>query len=169
MFGRKERTQPPTGNEDLWRIHDAQMDWTGKVDAKAAFALTFQAALLAGAVTLLGEMDTWPEYVFIGLSVALVATGAVFAALVVAPRLRSKNLQREAASNYIYFGHARSWTPQRLVADLRRGDLAEQLACQVIVMAEIAWIKHRRVALSIWFGVAGGVFLLAAGAMSRLA
>ncbi|MGW9467360.1 Pycsar system effector family protein [Cellulosimicrobium funkei] len=169
MFGRKESTQPPVSNDDLWRIHDAQMDWTGKVDAKAAFALTFQAALLAGVVALLGEMDTWLEYVLMGLSVVLVATGAVFATLVVAPRLRSKNLHREAASNYIYFGHARSWTQQRLVADIRRVDLAGQIARQVIVMAEIAWIKHRRAALSIWFGVAGGAFLLAAGVVSRLA
>lgn len=168
MFGRRRVAPAPVGNDDLWRIHDAQMDWTGKVDAKAAFALTFQAALLAGAVSLLEEMNTGLEYVLMGLSVVLVATGAVFSALVVAPRLRSKNLHREAASNYIYFGHARSWTPDRLVADVRRADLADQIARQVIVMAEIAWIKHRRVALSIWFGVAGGAFLLAAGAVSRL-
>lgn len=168
MFGRRARPAPSASNDDLWRIHDAQMDWTGKVDAKAAFALTFQAALLAGAVSLLDEMDTWQEYALMGLSAVLVATGAVFAALVVAPRLRSKSLHREAASNFIYFGHARSWTPERLTATIRHVDLADQLARQVIVMAEIAWIKHRRVVLSIWFGVGGGAFLLAAAAVSRI-
>jgi hypothetical protein len=168
MFGRKASTVPKSNNDDLWRIHDAQMDWTGKVDAKAAFALTIQTALLAGVVSLLDEMDTCLEYVLIGLSMALVAAGAVFAGLVVAPRLRSKDVPQEVASNFIYFGHARAWKPDALVASLRQVDLAEQIARQVIVMAEIAWIKHRRVATSIWLSVAGGAFLLAAGAVSRL-
>jgi len=35
-------------------------------------------------------------------------------------------------------------------------------------MANIAWKKHRRVAWSIWLGLIGGVFLLAAAAVSRL-
>lgn len=163
------QSQQPAVNslDNAWRLHDAQMDWTGKVDAKAAFAMTFQAALLAAAVILLPDMDTCIEYVFIGLSAVLVGTGTVFAATVVAPRLRSKNLAKEIASNFIYFGHARGWEPDALADDLRRGDLLDQVARQVVVMADIAWEKHKRVAWSIWLTVAGGGLLLAAAALSR--
>lgn len=154
--------------DNAWRLHDAQMDWTGKVDAKAAFALTFQAALLAAAVILLPDIDTCIEYVFIGLSALLVGAGTFFAATVVAPRLRSKNLAKEMASNFIYFGHARGWKPDSLADGLRHGDLLDQVARQVVVMADIAWEKHKRVAWSIWLTVAGGVLLLAAAALSRI-
>ena len=95
--------------DNAWRLHDAQMDWTGKVDAKAAFSLTIQGALLAAAVSLMDEIDTCLEYVLIGLGVLLVMAGLAFAASVVAPRLRSKHVAAEVASNFIYFGHARGW------------------------------------------------------------
>lgn len=161
-------TDLPEALENAWRLHDAQMDWTGKVDTKAAFALTLQAALLAAAVALLDELDFWPEYLLIGLSAILVAAGAVFAASVVAPQLRSKHLPTELASNFIYFGHARGWKPEALARQLRRTDLTEQIARQVVVMANIGWRKHRRVAWSIWLTVAGGVMLLAGGVVSRI-
>lgn len=160
--------EPTKGFENAWRLHDAQMDWTGKVDAKAAFALTVQASLLGAAVVLLPDMNTCIEYVLLGASVALVSAGAVGAARVVAPQLRSKSIAGESSSNFIYFGHARSWTPEDLARELRRTDLTEQVARQVVVMADIAWTKHRRVAWSIWLGVAGGAFLLAAAVISRI-
>lgn len=168
---RRESTvgeEPSQGFENAWRLHDVQMDWTGKVDAKAAFALTVQAALLGAVVVLLPDMNTRAEYVLLGASVIFVAAGAVCAALVVAPQLRSKSLSGESASNFIYFGHARNWRPERLARELRRTDLTEQLAQQIVIMADIAWKKHRRVAWSIWLGVVGGAFLLAAAAVSRI-
>lgn len=154
--------------DNAWRLHDAQMDWTGKVDTKAAFSLTIQGALLAAAVNLLDEMDTCLEYVLIGLGVLLVMAGLAFAASVVAPRLRSKHVAAEVASNFIYFGHARGWSPDALARELRRTDLTDQVARQVVVMASIAWEKHRRVVWSIWLAVAGGGLLLAAGVVSRI-
>lgn len=160
--------EPSQGFENAWRLHEAQMDWTGKVDAKAAFALTVQAALLGAVVVLLPDMNTCIEYVLLGASVLLVSAGAVCAAQVVAPRLRSKNIPQESGSNFIYFGHARAWKPENLARELKSTDLTEQLARQVVVMADIAWKKHRRVAWSIWLGVVGGAFLLAAAAASRL-
>ncbi|WP_264032428.1 Pycsar system effector family protein [Cellulosimicrobium sp. SH8] len=160
--------EPSQGFENAWRIHEAQMDWTGKVDAKAAFALTVQAALLGAAVVLLPDMNTCVEYVLLGVSVIFVSAGAVCAALVVAPQLRSKSLASESASNFIYFGHVRLWKPEQLAREMRRTDLTEQLARQVTVMADIAWKKHRRVAWSIWLGLVGGAFLLAAAATSRI-
>ncbi|WP_127572568.1 Pycsar system effector family protein [Georgenia faecalis] len=164
--------QPPVqsvnGLENAWRLHDAQMDWTGKVDAKAAFSLTIQSALLAAALSLLNEMDTCIEYVLIALGVLLVMAGVAFAASVVAPRLRHKHVRAETASNFIYFGHARGWSPDALARELRQSDLMDQVARQVVVMADIAWEKHRRVAWSIWLAVSGGGLLLAAGVVSKL-
>lgn len=157
-----------TSLDNAWRLHDAQMDWTGKVDAKAAFSLTIQGVLLAASVSLLDEVNTCIEYVLLGLGVVLVLAGVTLAASVVAPRLRTKDVAREMASNFIYFGHARGWSADRLVRELRRTDLTVQLARQVVVMADIAWDKHRRVGWSIWLAVAGGVLLLAAGAATKL-
>ncbi|WP_407342220.1 Pycsar system effector family protein [Pengzhenrongella phosphoraccumulans] len=154
--------------ENAWQIHDAQMDWTGKVDTKAAFALTFQTAILAVAVSLLPDMDTRLEYALNGLSILLVSAGAVFAASVVAPALRMKHVAAEAASNFIYFGHARAWEPDALADELRRTDLTDQVARQVVVMAKIVWGKHRRVAWSIWLAVVGGGLLLASAVVSRI-
>ena len=104
------------------------MDWTGKVDGKANFALTVQAALLGAAVVLLPDINTCLEYVLLGGSVIFVAAGAVCAALIVASQLRGKSLAGETASNFIYFGHARKRGPERITRELRQTDLTEQLA-----------------------------------------
>jgi hypothetical protein len=158
----------PDALENAWRLHDVQMDWTSKVDAKAAFALTIQAALLAAAVVLLDDMNSPLEYTLMGGSVLAVAAGALLAARAVSPQLRTKHLARESHSSFIYFGHARAWAPGALADQLRCADMTDQVARQVVVMAEIAWTKHRRVAWSIWLAVAGGALLLAAGVVSRL-
>jgi hypothetical protein len=34
--------------ETAWRIHGGLLDWTGKIDSKASFVLTVEAAALAG-------------------------------------------------------------------------------------------------------------------------
>ncbi|ROR64829.1 hypothetical protein EDD26_0180 [Agrococcus jenensis] len=160
--------EPSQRYENAWRLHAAQMEWTGKVDAKAAFALTVQAALLGAVVVLLEDMKSGLEYTLLGASAVLVLAGAVFAAAVVAPQLRGRKLGEEAKSNFIFFGHARLWKPERLARELKRSDLVDQLAQQVVVMADIAWKKHRRVAWSIWLGLAGGALLLASVAVSRI-
>ncbi len=155
-------------SDDLWQIHAAQVDWTGKVDAKATFALTLQAGLLAAAVVLLPDMKTGLEYGLMAAAGAFIFVGAVFAAMVVTPQLRSKSVSAEARSNYIYFGHARGWHARKLVKHLRKHDISEQIARQIIVMADIAWKKHRRVAVSVWLSVLGGALLIAAAVLSRL-
>ncbi len=154
--------------ENAWRIHDAQMDWTGKVDAKAAFALTIHGALLAAAGGLLPDMNSNLEYVLLGFGVFLLMTGLIVAASVVAPRLRSRHLETETKSNFIYFGHARNWSSEAMARALVGTDLMDQVTRQIVVMAEIAWRKHRRVGASIWFAVVGGGLVLAAGVVSRL-
>jgi len=41
--------------DTAWRTHDSLRDWTGKVDAKASFALTIESAVLGSTVALSGR------------------------------------------------------------------------------------------------------------------
>jgi hypothetical protein len=140
--------------ERAWRVHAAIVDWTGKADTKASFALTIESALLgfviafarqdqrqlddqSQAVGLLGAV-----LVFLGLAILISAT-------VVIPYLRSRPLKPEAPHNYIYFGHLRHWEPDDLAEELRSGDPLEALTRQMVNMSEIAWSKHRRIQASL--------------------
>jgi hypothetical protein len=158
----------PAAIEAAWRIHDAQADWTGKVDSKAAFALTVHSALLAVAVVLFARLEGWLQFALFGVAAALLVIGAILAASVVAPRLRSRGLQQASRTNYVYFGHARHWRPEELTKRLKRDDMLPQLSRQIVVMADIAWGKHVRVGWAIWLGVAGGIALLAAAVLSQM-
>ncbi|MFI8411265.1 Pycsar system effector family protein [Paeniglutamicibacter gangotriensis] len=85
--------------------------------------------------------------------------GAGLAALVVTPRLRTRSLASEASSNFIYFGHARLWSPEALAEALGSTSLLPQISRQIIHMAEIAWVKHIRVQWSFRLGVLGAFVL----------
>lgn len=165
MFARVPRHDPV---EVAWRIHDAQADWTGKVDNKAAFALSIHSLILTLSLAGATEIVEFRDWVVFGCGTALLLAGAVMAASVVAPRLRSRGLKRASRENYIYFGHARHWEPERLQRRLRREDPLPQLSRQIVVMAEIAWSKHVRVAWSIWLGVAGGFAVLVSALLARI-
>jgi hypothetical protein len=153
--------------DTAWRIHDAQMDWTGKVDAKAAFALTIHSALLALAVALFSGLDEPLAYGLYATSCVLLIAGAILAAVVVSPRLRSKGLAKASRRHSIYFGHARHLSAEQLEQRLRLEEPLPQIAQQIVVMADIAWAKHVRAAWSIWLGVAGGIALLATALLTR--
>lgn len=166
---RRERpTFDPSAIETAWRIHAAQADWTGKVDSKAAFALTVHFALLTVAVVLFANLDGWLQYALFGAAAALMVIGAVLGASVVAPRLRSRGLRQASRTNYVYFGHARHWRAEELTKRLQGDDILPQLSRQIVVMADIAWEKHVRVGWAIWLGVAGGIALLAAAVLSQV-
>ncbi|WP_291380306.1 Pycsar system effector family protein [Demequina sp.] len=119
-------------------------------------------------MSLLDQVDGVVAYWLLGAGSLFVALGLVVAASVVAPRLRSKHLDDETDRNFIFFGHARRWEPEALAHEIRRGDLTDQVARQIVVMADIAWTKHRRVGLSIWLAPVGGVLLAAAVLASKL-
>jgi Family of unknown function (DUF5706) len=160
--------------ENAWRIHNAQVDWTGKVDAKAAFAFGVHSAVIAGVVVLVSTGRVFHPVVH-GYTLAVFILGLVFmmaavilSALVVAPRLRSKKVKPEADSNFIYFGHVRYWKPVDLERALRAEDLLPQLSRQIVSMAKIAWVKHRRVQWSIWVGFVGGLVLVVDAFLSRI-
>ncbi|MGW6006203.1 Pycsar system effector family protein [Oerskovia enterophila] len=161
-----EGLPPPV--ETAWRIHDAQADWTGKVDAKAAFALTIHTALLAVAVTRVAKLEGWLEQSLFWVCVASLLVGAGLAANVVTPRLRAKGLREASKVNSIYFGHVRFLDPNELARRLRREDPLPQLSRQIVVMAQIAWTKHIRVGWSIWLGVFGGALLLLVSGLSAM-
>lgn len=160
--------------DDAWRIHDAQLDWTAKVDAKATFAFGFESAIFVtvGALVAAGKVFSafhyWWLWAIFFLGLGLLAISVGLAALVVGPRLRSRGLKEAADSNYIYFGHARFWSPRRLAVALRRDDLLEQLSRQIVVTAEIAWTKHVRVGQSIATGAAAGFLLVVCAILTRV-
>lgn len=160
--------------DTAWKIHAAQVDWTGKVDSKASFAFTISSAALAITVALSADgrtfsrLSEWWEQVAFWSGVALVLAGALFALLVVVPRLRSGSAQSEASKNYIYFGHLRLWTAERLVEELTDGDVLPVVARQSVIMATIAWGKHRWVQRSmICTGSGIGLLVLAGLSATR--
>lgn len=161
--------EDPRALDTAWRVHQAQVDWTGRVDAKAAFAFTIESAAIATTVALtakdrlfssLGHWWTASLYV-LGLGALLVAAG--FAAGVVIPRLRRAKADVEARDNFIYFGHARLWEPDALETALRERAVLPQLSRQIVVMARIAWTKHLRVQWSFSLAIAGSICLVACG------
>ncbi|WP_409436476.1 Pycsar system effector family protein [Mycobacterium sp. SMC-14] len=159
--------------DNAWKIHAALVDWTGKVDTKASFALSIEAALLAGIVTLSGSdrvfdnLDGWfPMTLYVGGTVVLVAS-VLCAVWVVRPRLRAPNLEAEAASSYIYFGHLRLLDDDAVLNHLNHTPIAPVLARQLVQMGKIAWNKHVFVQWSMTLAVIGVILLgLCAGAAS---
>lgn len=159
--------------ETLWKIHAAQVDWTGRVDAKASFAFGLESAALGLVVALsspgrtYAALEGWLEPFLYWAGLVLLLAGALLALLVVIPRLRHRVAQDEAAENYIYFGHVRQWDPDTLAEHVQSGDdLPQVLARQCVTMARIAWRKHRLVQMSMTAGAAGIGALVVAAAIA---
>lgn len=136
--------------ETAWKIHSTLVDWTGKVDTKASFALTVESGILVAVTALsgsgrrLGRIDGCALWVFY-LGVAALAIGTLFAISVVSPNLRKAKVSLESHDNFVFFGHVRHWNPAELEMALRERDPLPVLARQLVVMSEIAWKKHERV------------------------
>ena len=150
--------------DTAWKIHAAIVDWTGKVDTKASFALALESASIAAIVSLtasgrrLSDLTSpWAHTAF-WLGLACLMGAALTAASVVIPRLRSSGLKAESRDNFIYFGHLRHWKPQDLTRALKQADVLPVLSRQLINMSRVAWTKHRRVQVSLLLAVAGGAF-----------
>lgn len=172
MFRRKDEGSEAI--ENAWRIHDAQADWTGKVDAKASFSFGIQSFVIAAVVALIADDKLFDDFAswWIGLflfGVCLLGLGVVWAALVVAPWLRASELESESKVDHIYFGHVRLVSPSELERRLRDDDFLPVLTRQIVRSADIAWKKHRRVQTSIALGVAGGLTLIACGLLIGMA
>lgn len=159
--------------ENAWHVHDAQLEWTSKADAKAAFAFGIDSAAIATVAVLVstGKLFIhfsawWMTTTFVLGGLGLLG-GIFFATMGVAPRLKAKTAKRLSKDNYIFFGHARHWTPRDIERALRDDDPLPQLARNIVVAADISWKKHVAVNWSIWLTLGGGAFLCAYAVMSR--
>ncbi|MGP6175366.1 Pycsar system effector family protein [Corynebacterium sp. A21] len=154
----------PDPVDTAWKIHAVLVDWTGKVDTKASFALTIESALLAGVVTLSSEgrvfhhLHGWAVVWYV-LGILLLVAGVLCAAWVVRPRLRAGNLEAEAADNFVYFGHLRHLTPEIVQERLQGTALISVLSKQLVEMSKITWKKHRLVQWSMSLAPIGVVAL----------
>jgi hypothetical protein len=161
-------------NETAWRIHGALCDWTGKVDSKASFLSAIEAAVLAGVVTLAADgrhlsrlHGRWQLSLFwFGVATLVISILAVL--WVVMPHLRGKDLPSEQPTNFIFFGHVKSWSPDELATALRESDPMPVLSRQLVNMAEIAWKKHRLLQLSIVGTVLGASLISLAAILLQL-
>lgn len=158
--------------DTAWRIHGAITDWTGKVDAKASFALAIESAILAGVITLsaddhlLADLSGWKELWTYRLGVALLVAAVLAVMSVVLPRLRGRRTKSEWRSNFIYFGHLRHWPPDQLTDALQDEPLLPALSHQLVKMSEIAWRKHRALQVSLWLSVVGTALVGVAAALN---
>lgn len=151
-------------SDTAWKIHAAVVDWTGKVDTKASFALTIETALLAGVVTLsakdraLAGLDGWAVVWYV-LGVGLLISAVLSVVWVVRPRLRASQLTAESPVNFVYFGHLRQLTPEQVLTHMKDSDVLPVLSKQLVEMSKIAWTKHRLVQLSMTLAPVGVLFL----------
>ncbi len=161
--------------ENAWKIHAALVDWTGKVDTKASFALTIEAALLAGVVTLsgtdrvFGNITGWFPITLYVVGIVVLVAAVLCAVWVVRPRLRTPNLKAESEHHYTYFGHLRHLDRDAVLKHLDETPIKPVLAKQLVEMSKIAWSKHVAVQWSMTLGVVGVLTLgLAAGAVTTV-
>ena len=158
--------------DTAWKIHAAQVDWTGRVDTKASFAFGIESAALGLTVALsatgrtYAAIDGFSERALYWSGLVCLLAGAFLSLLVVIPRLRHKVAQSESSANYIYFGHVRHWDAAELAERLSgEDDLLEVITRQCVVMAKIAWRMHRLVQFSMTAGGPGIGLLVSAAAL----
>jgi hypothetical protein len=157
--------------DTAWRIHGALTDWTGKVDAKASFALTLETAVLAGIITLTGSghhlhaLHGFATLTFFWIGIVLLVGSGLASASVVLPQVRRSKVDPEADQNFIFFGHLKSWTPGDLETALQSRDVLPVLSRQLVVMSKIAWKKHAMVQISMTAALVASVLLLVAYAV----
>ncbi|MGA5820532.1 Pycsar system effector family protein [Kitasatospora sp. NPDC094028] len=150
-----------------WQIHGSLTEVTGRVDAKASFALTIESAALgaivalSGTGTTLGRTSGALAATLFWLGVAVLALAAVAAVSVVVPRGEGK--QPSDPPNFVYYGQLRHWTPDRLATELRDTDPLPVLTRQLVEMSRIIWVKDRRVRQSLLLAVVGCGLVALAG------
>jgi len=140
---------------NAWQIHAQLADWTGKVDLKARFGLSFISAVLAGMLAVYGDGTTLHDqdvtladfarielFMFISGTVFLVVS-LIVSIISVSPQLRAGANKHEYETNIIYFGHLRYWKADDLTCKLREADILPMLASQLVNMSNILWRKHR--------------------------
>ncbi|MBY8881364.1 Pycsar system effector family protein [Actinacidiphila acidipaludis] len=144
-----------------WRLHTSLAEWTGRIDAKASFALTIESALLAGVGAAsstgngFGGLSGWWPRAELWCGVALLSLAALAAVLAVLPREGPPGGQRPGPDDFLFYGDLRRWTPQDLAERLGQADPLTALSAQIVTTSAIMWAKHRRVRQSLLLAVAG--------------
>lgn len=170
------KPQLPKGDDDAavetaWKIHATIVDWTGKVDQKASFALAIESAAVLGIIAL-SESDNplsalngfWQLWLYrAGAGSLVMAIGLAMAAVI--PRLRGDKMDVEWRENLIFFGHLKRWQRDELSKALRSRDMLPVLSAQLINMSKIAWRKHRHLQLSLWMAGIGTALVWLASAL----
>jgi hypothetical protein len=161
------------GVENAWKIHQSITEWTKAVDAKAAFALTLELALIATVISLTNKHEIFsmkpsaPGQVLVWAGLLALISAAGTAASAVTPQLRDRRTTEEARTSFIYFGHARLWNPKHLQAEIVSRDLLPQLSQQIVVMSQIAWNKHIKVRWSFILALLATFSLICAAVLNQ--
>lgn len=174
LTARRKRRYPEGDDhaaiETAWKIHATIVDWTGKVDQKASFALAVESAVVLGVIALSDGHKSlsalkglWQLWLYrAGIGSLVFAILLVMAAVI--PKLRRDKMDDEWRENLIFFGHLKRWQRDDLSNALRERDLLPVLSAQLINMSEIAWRKHRRLQWSLWLaGIGTALVCLASG------
>ncbi|MDF3290722.1 Pycsar system effector family protein [Streptomyces silvisoli] len=155
------------GVDTAWHLYASLSDWTGKIDSKASFALTLESAALAGVAALAGSGHRFGRlsgFWAVGgfwLGVFLLGLAAALAVAVVIPR--SEGEPAPSSDDFVFYGHLRYWSPEKLATRLADADLLPVLSRELVIMSRIAWTKHRRVQQSLLLAVAGAFVLAVVG------
>lgn len=158
--------------DHAWRIHGAVADWTGKAETKASFALAVETAVLGGIVALTGGHHRLAHLhgSALGLfwaGMVLIILGLLAVVGAVVPRLRTKDLEAEAPTNLIYFGHLKYWRNRddELAEALRKEPILPMLSKQLVETGRIAWQKHRLLQVSMLAACIGSALVAIAAAV----
>ncbi|WP_433193975.1 Pycsar system effector family protein [Nocardia sp. CA-107356] len=148
--------------ETAWRIQTAIMDWMGKVDLKASFTFTLDAAVLGGVLALSKDgglfagLGGFSRFCYV-VGLVLLAASAAFAVGVVLPKMRGPITKK----NFIYFGNLRKCLDAEDVEkQLRSKQVLPALAEQLYRVSGIAWKKHTYIQYSLGFAAATMIFLV---------
>jgi Family of unknown function (DUF5706) len=161
-----EVTAQQHATEAAWRIHEALMDWSSKVDAKATIVLGLESAVVTTFTALSGGWSAptaGPPALYHWAGIGLLVLSVAASVLVVFPRLDSLVSGRQWEGGFVYFGHLRCWEATDLTDALLGGEVLPVLAQQLIAISRICWRKHRLVQLSITLACAGSVVIAASG------
>jgi Family of unknown function (DUF5706) len=148
-----------------WRLHASLADWTGRIDAKASFALTIESVVLAGVGASAGTahgfggISGWWAHSALWIGAGVLVFAAFAAVTVVLPREGARQAGPPGLDDYLFYGHLRLWVPQDLAERLAHADPLPALATQLVAMSDIAWVKHRRVRQSLILAMAGVALL----------
>ncbi|SRR6266567_4134202 len=149
MNAKPDSDVDPAAIEFAWRVNQEIIDWTGKVDTKAAIILPFESAVLGLVVSLsskdhvFAHLAGWRLWLDCGSFTAFI--GALFfSAMVVMPQLNRRRIKRRPKQNAMYFGNLRRLDGDELLARMRAAPHNQlTMLCQhVQSTSAICWRKH---------------------------